>query len=179
MDESGCNGNSATGLTLRQRSALPVIVASTSLADTARRSRVSLSTVKRWMKQPEFVYELTRLNDAALDIANHQLQALMLRAVANLAQAADNPNANIRLSAIRTTLQYGSKLSQLNSPGRRAQPLVPDTHAPDIDATHNEPSPPKNVIRRSFRRRLRPPPHDSTSPHRVLPAPPPKLDDPK
>lgn len=101
MDESECNGNSATGLTLRQRSALPVIVASTSLADAARRSRVSLSTVKRWMKQPEFVYELTRLNDAALDIANHQLQALMLRAVANLAQAVDNPN--VRLSATRMT----------------------------------------------------------------------------
>ena len=47
MDESGCNGHSTTGLTLRQRSALPVIVASTSLADAARRSRDSLSTLKR------------------------------------------------------------------------------------------------------------------------------------
>ena len=144
MDESGCNGHSTTGLTLRQRSALPVIVASASLADAARRSRDSLSTLKRWMKQPEFVDELNRLNDAALDIANRQLQALMLRAVANL--NADHSNPNVRLSATRMTLQYGTKLTQLNDTRLQARlsaldTETPDTRAPDIDATDDDASP--------------------------------------
>ena len=133
-------------LTPRQRSALPVIVASISLADASRHARDSLSTLKRWMKQPEFVDELNRLNDAALDIANRQLQALMLRAVANLNAAMDHSNPNVRLSATRMTLQYGTKLTQLNDTRLQARlsaldTETPDTRAPDIDATDDDASP--------------------------------------
>ena len=137
-------------LTPRQRSASPVIVASISLADASRHARVSLSTLKRWMKQPEFVDELNRLNDAALDIANRQLQALMLRAVANLNAAMDHSNPNVRLSATRMTLQYGTKLTQLNDTRLQARlsaldtetpdTRAPDTRAPDIDATDDDAS---------------------------------------
>ena len=116
-------------LTLRQRSTLPAIVASTSLADAARRSRVSLSTLKRWMKDPAFVYELGRLNDAALGLAHSQLQGLMLRAVAN-------PNAHIRLSAIRITLHYGSKLSNLDLSRHRGRPGTPHPDAADAHAPY-------------------------------------------
>ena len=102
------------------------------------------------MKQPEFVDELNRLNDAALDIANRQLQALMLRAVANLNAAMDHSNPNVRLSATRMTLQYGTKLTQLNDTRLQARLSAldtetpdtrdPDTRAPDIDATDDDAS---------------------------------------
>ena len=72
----------------------------------------------------------------------------MLRAVANLAQAVDNPN--VRLSATRMTLRYGSKLAELNDTRLQARlsaldtetpdTRAPDTRAPDIDATDDDAS---------------------------------------
>lgn len=126
----------APSLTLRQHSVLPAIVASTSLAEASRRSRVSLSTLKRWMKDPAFVYELGLLNHAAIDIAQGQLQGLMLRAVANLDRDIDNPNANIRHSAIRMTLHYATKLSDLNMSRRQGSQGTPNPHALDAPNDH-------------------------------------------
>ena len=180
-------------LTLRQRSTLPAMVASTSLADAARRSRVRLSTLKRWMKDPAFVYELGRLNDSALGLAHNQLQGLMLRAVANLAHDIDNPNAHIRLSAILMTLHYGSKLSNLDLSRHRGQPGTPHPDAADAHApyAHDRRSafPSKNCLAQLIQ--ASPPtfpphalsiapcsPARRTPSHQALPSPPSKLNDP-
>ena len=158
--------HAAPSLTPRQRTAVLAMVCFTSYADAAHRANVGLSTLKRWMKQPEFLDELDRLHGEALDIANAQIQGLMLRAVANLDAAMANSNPNIQLAATRMTLQYGCKLTQLNESRLQAQLAVShiedagivdsdtedpdtedadsedlDTEDPDFDATGNESSP--------------------------------------
>ena len=100
------------------------------------------------MKQPEFLDELDRLHGEALDIANAQIQGLMLRAVANLDAAMANSNPNIQLAATRMTLQYGCKLTQLNESRLQAQLAVshiedagivdPDTEDPDTEDPDTE-----------------------------------------
>ena len=67
---------------------------------------------------------MDRLHGEALDIANAQIQGLMLRAVANLDAAMANSNPNIQLAATRMTLQYGCKLTQLNESRLQAQLAV-------------------------------------------------------
>ena len=131
------------------------MVCFTSYADAAHRANVGLSTLKRWMKQPEFLDELDRLHGEALDIANAQIQGLMLRAVANLDAAMANSNPNIQLAATRMTLQYGCKLTQLNESRLQAQLAVshiedagivdsdtedPDTEDPDTEDLDTEDS---------------------------------------
>ena len=116
--------HAAPSLTPRQRTAVLAMVCFTSYADAAHRANVGLSTLKRWMKQPEFLDELDRLHGEALDIANAQIQGLMLRAVANLDAAMANSNPNIQLAATRMTLQYGCKLTQLNESRLQAQLAV-------------------------------------------------------
>ena len=143
--------HAAPSLTRRQRNAVLAMVSSTSYADAARRANVGLSTLKRWMKQTAFLDELDQLQGEALDIANAQIQGLMLRAVANLDEAMANSNPNIRLAATRMTLQYGYKLTQLNESRLQAQLAVsdledpdtedPDLEAPGLDATANDSSP--------------------------------------
>ena len=152
--------HAAPSLTPRQRTAVLAMVCFTSYADAAHRANVGLSTLKRWMKQPEFLDELDRLHGEALDIANAQIQGLMLRAVANLDAAMANSNPNIQLAATRMTLQYGCKLTQLNESRLQAQLAVshiedagivdsdtedldtedPDTEDPDTDDLDTEDS---------------------------------------
>ena len=145
--------HAAPSLTPRQRTAVLAMVCFTSYADAAHRANVGLSTLKRWMKQPEFLDELDRLHGEALDIANAQIQGLMLRAVANLDAAMANSNPNIQLAATRMTLQYGCKLTQLNESRLQAQLAVshiedagivdsdtedPDTEDPDTEDPDTE-----------------------------------------
>ena len=140
--------HAAPSLTPRQRTAVLAMVCFTSYADAAHRANVGLSTLKRWMKQPEFLDELDRLHGEALDIANAQIQGLMLRAVANLDAAMANSNPNIQLAATRMTLQYGCKLTQLNESRLQAQLAVShiedagivdsDTEDPDIEDLDTE-----------------------------------------
>ena len=106
-------------------------------------------------------YELGRLNDAAFGLAHSQLQSLMLRAVANL----NHDNAHIRLSAIRMTLHYNSKLSNLDLSRHRGQPGTPDpdaadAHVPYAHAPHAHDGrsafPSKIALPSSFKHLLRP-----------------------
>ena len=124
--------HAAPSLTPRQRTAVLAMVCFTSYADAAHRANVGLSTLKRWMKQPEFLDELDRLHGEALDIANAQIQGLMLRAVANLDAAMANSNPNIQLAATRMTLQYGCKLTQLNESRLQASSLSPISKTPAL-----------------------------------------------
>ena len=130
--------HAAPSLTRRQRNAVLAMVSSTSYADAARRANVGLSTLKRWMKQTAFLDELDQLQGEALDIANAQIQGLMLRAVANLDEAMANSNPNIRLAATRMTLQYGYKLTQLNESRLQAQRAISDMEDADFEDLASE-----------------------------------------
>ena len=99
--------------TSRQQRALLSLVATPSVAEAARQSRLGYSTLQRYLKDDYFRAELTRQRQEASDLTSSQLQGLMLQSVVVLAEAMRDPSANVRLRAARTALSYGIQLGQL------------------------------------------------------------------
>ena len=87
------NGNVSkkSRLSRRQKTALPVVAASPSVLEAARRSNVGLRTLHRWLEDDDFRRELERLHDEAAELARHELQGLMLRSVTAISESLKDP----------------------------------------------------------------------------------------
>ncbi len=92
------NGNvdKKARLSRRQKTALPVVAASPSVLEAARRSNVGLRTLHRWLEDDDFRRELERLHDEAAELARHELQGLMLRSVTAISESLKDPSPSIR-----------------------------------------------------------------------------------
>ena len=113
--QSPGNANPATlagRLTFRQQSALPAIAAAPTIAQAIRDSGVAESTLYRWLDDQNFQNELTRIRNENAAQARQGLQTLMLRSVAVLAQAMEEPDATIRLRAARYTLSFAVQVAE-------------------------------------------------------------------
>ena len=67
-------------LSNRQREVLPHIAASDSLAEGARRASISRTTIYKWMEDDDFRAELSRVRTEWPDLAQAEIQGLMLKA---------------------------------------------------------------------------------------------------
>ena len=119
------------GLTFRQRSVLPSVVLAPSIAGAARNSGVAESTLRRWLEEPAFREELERLRQEAYDLARKQLQAMMPRCLAIMAEvAAESPDPALRLRAARYLLSSSLKYHEIDGLRERVrdlQQVVEDT----------------------------------------------------
>ena len=114
QEEMGGNerGTKNSSLSRRQQAALPVIAAAPTLAQAARSSGIAASTLYRWLEDDDFRNELTRLRQAAADLAKQELQRIMLRSVSVLAEALEDPDAAIRLRAARYAISFAVQISE-------------------------------------------------------------------
>ncbi len=99
-----------TGLTHRQKSVLPILAVTHTLAQAARDSGVSEKTLRRWMDDPTFRTELDHLREESYDIARQQFQIavpLFISVLTN--EALENPDPSIRIRAARYGLNYAVK----------------------------------------------------------------------
>ena len=95
---------------------MPIIALSPSIAQAARDTGVSESTLRRWLDDPEFQEQLSRLHQASYDLARKQLQALMPHALSIIArEAIENPDPAIRIRAARYTMDYAVKFCDLDA----------------------------------------------------------------
>ena len=108
------NGNVSkkSRLSRRQKTALPVVAASPSVLEAARRSNVGLRTLHRWMEDDNFRRELERLHDEAAELARHELQGLMLRSVTAISESLKDPSPSIRLRAANSALAFAIKVGE-------------------------------------------------------------------
>lgn len=99
-------------LTARQRRALEGLALGHRVTQVARDVGVSRDTIYRWLKQPEFVAELRRLGDAALERTQRSLAALSEDAATTLADGMlkDQP-IQARLRAAGMVLQHAPIMS--------------------------------------------------------------------
>ena len=102
--------NNETGLTPRQKMALPIIAASPTLTEAARRASVNARTLKRWLEDEEFRSELERLHEESAELARSEIQGLMLRSVKVISDSLKDPSPTIRLNAARAAMALAVKL---------------------------------------------------------------------
>ncbi len=114
-EEMGENGRESkiSSLSRRQQSALPIIAATPTLAQAARSAGIAESTLYRWLEDEDFRDELTRLRQAAADVAKRELQGIMLRSVSTFAEALDHPDMGIRLRAARYAMAFAVQISEV------------------------------------------------------------------
>ena len=86
-------------LSNRQREALPQIAASDSLAEGARRASISRTTIYRWLEDDDFRAELSRVRAEMADLAQAEIQGLMLKATAAVDKALDGDISPVQLRA--------------------------------------------------------------------------------
>ena len=102
-----------SSLTERQRAALPYIAAFPNMGQAARAAGIGRSTLYRWMEDESFREEVTRLREAAAQLACVQLQGQMLTAVLVLDETMHHEDAAIRLRAARFVLKFGLQTGEL------------------------------------------------------------------
>ena len=103
-------------LTLRQQTVLPVLALSPSIAQAARQSGVSERTLRRWLDEPAFREQLSRLHQESYQLARRQLQALVPHFISILAaEAIENPDPNVRIRAARYAMSYAIKFCETDN----------------------------------------------------------------
>ncbi len=101
-------------LSRRQIQALPYLVSCPTLAEAARHAQVTLRTLQRWLKNPDFREEYEGLRKAANEIARAELNGLSLKAAVVLGESLDDPNSSIRLRAALAALAMSQKSNEIH-----------------------------------------------------------------
>ena len=79
------------------------------MVQAARASGIGERTLRRWLEDGLFREELARHRREYADIVRQELQGLMLRSIAVIAQAIDDPDAAIRLRAARYAQSFSTQ----------------------------------------------------------------------
>ena len=105
-----------SGLTFKQKHALPFLAVSRSVAQASRDSGVTEKTLRKWLDNPAFRSELDNLRKESYDISQKQLQALVPHFIAVLArEALENPDPAIRIRAARYGMSYALNFRDFDS----------------------------------------------------------------
>ena len=99
-------------LTPRQQAALPVVALSPSLAQAARWSGVSESTLRRWQADPAFEELVVRVRQDTSRQAGQEIQSLLPRCVSIFSEAMDSPDLAMRLRAARYVLSLVGRFGE-------------------------------------------------------------------
>ena len=104
--------NEKSRLSFRQQSALPAIAAAPSIAQAARDSGVSETTLRRWLHEKDFREELINLRQESAELARQELQGLMLTGLSIMAAAMQSPDEPTRIRAARYVLSFGVQIGE-------------------------------------------------------------------
>lgn len=99
-------------LTPRQQVTLPVVALSPSIAQAARLSGVSESTLRRWLADPAFEQLVDRVRLDAARQAGQEIHSLVPRCLAIFSDAMNSPDLAMRLRAARYALSLVNRLGE-------------------------------------------------------------------
>jgi DNA-binding MurR/RpiR family transcriptional regulator len=100
-------------LSPRQLRVLPFLASAPSIAEAARQTQVSYSTLMRWLQEDDFREELDRLRQEAASLAQSQLQGMMLVGLNVIADALKDPNPAVRLRAAYLSVSFALRSNDL------------------------------------------------------------------
>ena len=114
-----------SGLTPLQQAVLPVLALSPSVAQAARQSGVSERTLRRWLDEPAFREQLSRIHQESYELARKQLQALVPHLISVLAaEAIENPDPAVRIRAARYAMSYAVRFCETDKLADDARDLL-------------------------------------------------------
>ena len=103
--------NSEKELSERQVTAIPHLVSSKSVSETAELVGVNRTTIYRWLDDPTFRDEYDRQRDAVANFARSSMRALMLKALAIQAERLDSDDPKERARVAKEIIDYDVKTS--------------------------------------------------------------------
>lgn len=112
-------------MTQRQALALEALISAPSIEAAAQACGLSRSTLERYLQDDDFRAEYERRRGESLNVACAALQEAMTDAVAVLTaiMKEDATSATARISAARSVLEYGMKLTELTDLAARVAAL--------------------------------------------------------
>lgn len=102
-----------SSLSNRQQAAIPIIAFSQSNRDASLNAGISESTLYRWLEDPSFREELTRVRKEAASFAVQELRGHLLESVSVLAQALQSQNEVVRTRCARHLISFAVQLSEI------------------------------------------------------------------
>lgn len=102
--------------TPRKEKALQALLVSRTRAEAAKAAGIGESTLREYMKDPEFCAAYKSAAAGIMDGATRQLQQNLTSAIDRLAQivADDEENSMAQISATKTLLDYGLRFTEFN-----------------------------------------------------------------
>ena len=97
----------------RQQAAIPIIAFSQSNREASLNAGISESTLYRWLEDPSFRDELTRVRKEAANLAVQELRGVLLESVSVLAQALHSQNEVVRTRCARHLISFAIQLSEI------------------------------------------------------------------
>ena len=116
---SEMNGNERvieiSELNFRQQAVLPILAVSSSIAQAARDSGVAESTLRRWLKEPDFRKELDALRQESYDLARRQAQAVLPACISVVAETAfESQDPALRFRASCFLIRYATNITEID-----------------------------------------------------------------
>ena len=99
-------------LSPRQQGALPVVAASPTIAQAARDCRIGESTLRRWLRDPDFAQELDLLRQEHASQVSQQYLGLILRSMNVFAECMESPDPTLSLRAARYAMSTAFHLHE-------------------------------------------------------------------
>ena len=119
------NGTNPAQLSAQQQQAIRALLTTKNVAEAAKKTRVSLRTLWRWLGDPMFRVQLAGAEADMLDAATRrllQLQEGAIETVQAIMQDGET-NASVRLRAAQAVLDYLLKLRELRNVEQRLTAL--------------------------------------------------------
>ena len=114
--------NKRHGLTARQISAIPHLVASSSYEKGCKNARISRNTFYEWLKDTSFKEELKRQRDVVVEEALEALKSSMTTAVKALLKLLETTkNEYLRRSLAKDVINYVVKTKELDDLVKRIE----------------------------------------------------------
>ena len=102
-----------SSLSTRRQAAIPIIAFSQSNREASINVGISESTLYRWLEDPSFRDELTRVRKEAASLAVQELRGHLLESVFVLAEALRSQNEVVRTRCARHLISFAIQLSEI------------------------------------------------------------------
>lgn len=109
----------------RYEKAIAALLATTTKEAAADKLGITSRTIRKYFQDPEFIQMYEKANAGLLASTTRQIQKSLSPAVGILRKISEDPDANInaRVSASRSLLEYGIRMTELNDVYKRLEAL--------------------------------------------------------
>lgn len=109
----------------RHEKVIAALLATSTREEAAEKLGINSRTIRRYFDEPEFLELYNEAAKAIISNSTEQIQKSLSPAISTLKAIVEDDSANIhaRVSAARSLLEYGIRLTEINDIGKRLDTL--------------------------------------------------------